>query len=318
MNFPHSSHSGPEDNLIFTNIRQGKPGCKIFSTPTHSGSLLPSPQRYKLPSKFRIVWNYSSSQAMRRCWGRCVCDTERSCCTQTAEAGLLCMRQQSRWTRTFCSWSSQVGGGGGTHKRVGLLVKRWKEEWRTLVSSFRPWVRATAHPSGPDASLPGSRARSAGEHRLPAPTRSRSRQPGPGPGLAPGCGYADQHLAASVSWNLVLRYWFWAGSEMSVCFAAVRSDCRDLVELLLLGGAEVNRDVCHGRKALHEASRLGRVAMVTLLLKAGAHPDPRSHYGLTPLALAAQEGHQQVVEALLKKGWASAPFSSKIHSRKET
>lgn len=43
--------------------------------------------------------------------------------------------------------------------------------------------------------------------------------------------------------------------------------------------------------------------MVTLLLQAGAHPDPRSHYGLTPLALAAQGGHLQVVEALLKKGW---------------
>lgn len=90
---------------------------------------------------------------------------------------------------------------------------------------------------------------------------------------------------------------------MSVCPAAVRSDCKDLVELLLLGGAGVNLEVCHGRRPLHEASRLGRVAMVTLLLQAGAHPDPRSHYGLTPLALAAQGGHRQVVEALLRKGW---------------
>lgn len=36
--FPHSSHSGTEDNLIFTNIRQGKPGYKIFFTVIHSDS----------------------------------------------------------------------------------------------------------------------------------------------------------------------------------------------------------------------------------------------------------------------------------------
>ncbi|KAI1890354.1 hypothetical protein AGOR_G00152870 [Albula goreensis] len=41
---------------------------------------------------------------------------------------------------------------------------------------------------------------------------------------------------------------------------------------------------------------------VDLLLKAGADPDPRSAYGLTPLALAAQCGHQDIVEILLQKG----------------
>lgn len=87
-----------------------------------------------------------------------------------------------------------------------------------------------------------------------------------------------------------------------MCSAAIRSDCKDLVKLLLLQGAKVNQELCHGRRPLHEASRLGRAAMVTLLLEAGAHSDPRSHYGLTPLALAAQGGHHQVVEALLKKG----------------
>lgn len=74
------------------------------------------------------------------------------------------------------------------------------------------------------------------------------------------------------------------------------------MKLLLLQGAKVNQEVCHGRHPLHEASRLGRAAIMSLLLEAGAHPDPRSHYGLTPLALAAQGGHREVVEALLKKG----------------
>lgn len=64
----------------------------------------------------------------------------------------------------------------------------------------------------------------------------------------------------------------------------------------------MNQEGCHGRRPLHEASRLGRSALVTLLLGAGAQPDPRSHYGLTPLALAAQGGHLEVVETLLRRG----------------
>lgn len=74
------------------------------------------------------------------------------------------------------------------------------------------------------------------------------------------------------------------------------------MKLLLHWGAKVNQEGCHGRRPLHEASRLGRAAAVSLLLEAGAQPDPRSHYGLTPLALAAQGGHAQVVEILLKRG----------------
>lgn len=39
-----------------------------------------------------------------------------------------------------------------------------------------------------------------------------------------------------------------------------------------------------------------------LLLRSGADPDPRSGYGLTPLALAAQAGHTEIMELLLQKG----------------
>lgn len=84
--------------------------------------------------------------------------------------------------------------------------------------------------------------------------------------------------------------------------AAIRSDRTDLMKLLLLQGSKVNQEGCHGRRPLHEASHLGKAALVTLLLGAGAQPDPRSHYGLTPLALAAQGGHLEVVETLLKRG----------------
>nr|XP_019952510.1 PREDICTED: ankyrin repeat and SOCS box protein 14 [Paralichthys olivaceus] len=91
--------------------------------------------------------------------------------------------------------------------------------------------------------------------------------------------------------------------EDSPLFVAIRSDRPDLVKLLLLQqGSVVNQEGCHGRRPLHEASRLGKAALVTLLLDAGAQPDPHSHYSLTPLALAAQNGHLEVVQMLLKKG----------------
>uniref|UniRef100_A0A8C6WQW4 Ankyrin repeat and SOCS box containing 14a n=1 Tax=Neogobius melanostomus TaxID=47308 RepID=A0A8C6WQW4_9GOBI len=67
--------------------------------------------------------------------------------------------------------------------------------------------------------------------------------------------------------------------------AAIRSGRSDLVELLLSSGSRVNGQGCHGRCPLHEAARLGNAPLVELLLKSGARPDPRSHYGLTPLAL---------------------------------
>lgn len=74
------------------------------------------------------------------------------------------------------------------------------------------------------------------------------------------------------------------------------------MKLLLQQGSRVNQEGCHGRRPLHEASRLGNAELVTLLLEAGARVDPRSHYGLTPLALAAQGGHLEVVKTLLKRG----------------
>ncbi|XP_077428936.1 dynein axonemal heavy chain 12 isoform X2 [Vanacampus margaritifer] len=42
--------------------------------------------------------------------------------------------------------------------------------------------------------------------------------------------------------------------------------------------------------------------MAKLLLEGGAAPDARSRFGLTPLALAAQVGHLQVLELLISKG----------------
>lgn len=74
-----------------------------------------------------------------------------------------------------------------------------------------------------------------------------------------------------------------------------------MASLLISHGANVNL-LCHQRTALHEAAKLGRRDIVALLLASGAHPDPQSSYGFTPLALAAQSGHTEIMELLLRKG----------------
>jgi len=56
------------------------------------------------------------------------------------------------------------------------------------------------------------------------------------------------------------------------------------------------------RTALHESAFLGLENFVHLLLESGADPNACDIKKKTPLALAAQNGHLNVVEALLQKG----------------
>ena len=53
-----------------------------------------------------------------------------------------------------------------------------------------------------------------------------------------------------------------------------------------------------GRTALHWAAVKGNVAIIGLLLDAGASPNTRDKDGKTPLDHAAGKGHQQALELL--------------------
>lgn len=53
---------------------------------------------------------------------------------------------------------------------------------------------------------------------------------------------------------------------------------------------------------MHESAFLGLENFVYLLLESGADPNARDSKKKTPLALAAQSGHLNIVEALLEKG----------------
>ncbi|EPQ09089.1 Ankyrin repeat and SOCS box protein 14 [Myotis brandtii] len=77
----------------------------------------------------------------------------------------------------------------------------------------------------------------------------------------------------------------------SPLLTAVLHDSYDMASLLIRHGADVNLQCANERTALHEAARLGRRDLVKLMLVSGAHPDPQSSYGFTPLALAAQRAN---------------------------
>lgn len=83
---------------------------------------------------------------------------------------------------------------------------------------------------------------------------------------------------------------------------AILNDQYDLATLLLRFRANVNQTGPLSRTALHESAFLGLENFVYLLLESGADPNARDGKTKTPLALAAQNGHLNIVEALLEKG----------------
>lgn len=55
-------------------------------------------------------------------------------------------------------------------------------------------------------------------------------------------------------------------------------------------------------KAVHEASRVGCVNVVELLLQNGGQVSETDQNGVTPLGIAAEYSHAEVLELLIKHG----------------
>ena len=89
---------------------------------------------------------------------------------------------------------------------------------------------------------------------------------------------------------------------------AARNDSVEVLDVLVARGAKLEADVYRG-SALAWAAAMGRAATVRRLVALGADPDGRSTFGgpthgkdLTPLHLAAGDGHLEAIEALLDAG----------------
>ena len=72
------------------------------------------------------------------------------------------------------------------------------------------------------------------------------------------------------------------------------------INFLLTRGADVNAvDLC-GFSCLHQAAEFGNIELTRLLLERGARPDVNAQ-GHTPVSLAEQRGHGEVVKLLKSK-----------------
>jgi len=80
---------------------------------------------------------------------------------------------------------------------------------------------------------------------------------------------------------------------------------KELVELLIVKGADVSAKNKFGETPLHWAAGEGHKELVELLIANGADVNARrSKYGggYTPLHVAATEGHKEIAELLINKG----------------
>ena len=73
----------------------------------------------------------------------------------------------------------------------------------------------------------------------------------------------------------------------------------DIVQYLIESGSDVNAK--GNETALHQASEMGNLEVVKILLKNGADPDIKSVDGKTPKDVAMENNHDDVVQILNKQ-----------------
>ncbi len=93
-----------------------------------------------------------------------------------------------------------------------------------------------------------------------------------------------------------------SASDTAVAEAA-KLDRVDQVRALIQEKRDINQPLPDGTTALHWAALNGDISLTRLLLASGAAPGPVSRIGnISPLFTAAQNGNDEIVRALLKRG----------------
>lgn len=86
--------------------------------------------------------------------------------------------------------------------------------------------------------------------------------------------------------------------QLRAIHSAAAGGSTEIVERVLLAGADANARQHGGYTALHAAAHAGRLDMVQVLLSSGADPAARTDEGKTACDLALARGHAAVVQRL--------------------
>ena len=93
-----------------------------------------------------------------------------------------------------------------------------------------------------------------------------------------------------------------ANNGVPALMAASQNEHKEIVQLLLAKGVNVNAKKDDGFTALMYASRAGYKEIVQLLLNNGANVNAKKDDGFTALMLASYNRHKEIVQMLLAKG----------------
>lgn len=76
----------------------------------------------------------------------------------------------------------------------------------------------------------------------------------------------------------------------------------DMVFTLLKHNSSLDQPCIKRWSAMHEAAKQGRKDIIALLLNHGGNVHLRDGFGITPLGVAAEYGHCDVLEHLIHRG----------------
>ncbi|KAK3600642.1 hypothetical protein CHS0354_031554 [Potamilus streckersoni] len=88
----------------------------------------------------------------------------------------------------------------------------------------------------------------------------------------------------------------------------------EIVQLLILHGADINKRTSWGMSPLHACADNNQIEIAKLLLRCGAEVDPLTVNGDTPCHLASYRGHDAIVQALVEKDACLEIHNNKNHT----
>lgn len=116
------------------------------------------------------------------------------------------------------------------------------------------------------------------------------------------CSYCSDRFFGGTCCAIVICHMFGWILETPLTVASSMPDNKELILVLVSGGAHLDFRNMQGQTPLHKAARLASYNNVQTLLDLGASPNYRDCANLTPLyyAVFAQGAHSNIAELLLR------------------